>query len=175
MKNKKSKFNKKFSKDLETIGKNIKEYRLSKKITQKELGKQLGVSGNTISYIELGKSACPLPILLELCSILKINLFDILKNTSILYLDAPKNILKQFNQLNLEYQDLVKDFLTLLIKRQRTSDPTLTSLENNLSNRNKNDNNFDFEDENYNSEEFTNFVNQHVPKNIRYNNDNYHW
>ena len=167
MKNKKSKFNKKFSKDLKTIGKNIKEYRLSKKITQKELGKQLGVSGNTISYIELGKSACSLPILLELCSILKINLFDILKNTSILYLDAPKNILKQFNQLNLEYQDLVKDFLTLLIKRQRTSDPTLTSLENNLSNRNKNNNNSDFEYENYNSEDVNDFVSQYFPKNSR--------
>ena len=39
MKNKKSKFNKKFSKDLKTIGKNIKEYRLSKKNHPKRIGK----------------------------------------------------------------------------------------------------------------------------------------
>lgn len=173
MKNEKSKFNIKFSKDLKIIGKNIRKCRLSKKITQKELGKQLEVSGNTISYIELGKSACPLPILLELCSILKISLFDMLKNTSIVKTRAPKGISEQFNQLNSEYQDLVKDILTLLIKRQRVSDSKLTSYANNLSNRSKNNNNSDFEDENYNSEELTNFVSQHVPKNIRYNNDNY--
>lgn len=175
MKNKKSKFNKKFSKDLKTIGKNIKEYRLSKKITQKELGKQLGVSGNTISYIELGKSACPLPILLELCSILNISLFDILKNTSIVKTKAPKDISEQFNQLNRKHQDLVKDFLTLLIKSQRTSDSKLTSYKNNLSNRSKNDNNSDFEDENYNSEDVNDYANQHFPKRNKYNDDNFHW
>ena len=41
------------------MGENIRLLRISKKMTQKELGKRVGVSDSMIAYIESGQRALP--------------------------------------------------------------------------------------------------------------------
>lgn len=56
--------------DLKTIGSRIRQRREALNLKQKEIAEQLGVSNNHISYIESGKSAPSINLLIRLCHIL---------------------------------------------------------------------------------------------------------
>lgn len=51
-----------------TIGERIREYRKSKKMSMAEFGERLGISGQAISQIELGKTVVNERILKSICS-----------------------------------------------------------------------------------------------------------
>ena len=55
----------------------LKEIRLSKNLTQKELAKQLNISERHYQNIEYGKSNPSIKLALRLCDILEIDLTDL--------------------------------------------------------------------------------------------------
>lgn len=75
-----------YAKDaLEIMGKTIREYRLSKDMSQDELGERIGVSRKTIAAIESGSGKTNIGAVFLAAAVLKINLFDaderLMKNT----------------------------------------------------------------------------------------------
>lgn len=60
----------------------LKETRLSKKLTQKELAKQLNISERHYRYIESGSRTPSLSLVLKLCEILEIGLSDLFPTQS---------------------------------------------------------------------------------------------
>lgn len=65
--------------DLEKIGKFIAERRRSVNLTQRQLAEKLNVTDRAVSKWENGKSLPDASIMLDLCSLLKINVSDLLK------------------------------------------------------------------------------------------------
>ena len=55
----------------------LKNHRLSKNLTQKELAKQLNISERHYRYIESGKRNPSIKLALRLCEILEIDLADL--------------------------------------------------------------------------------------------------
>lgn len=119
--------------DLKQIGINIRNFRKSHQstsytaskyigLTQKELAKELGVSNNTISLMEQGKSWPSLPRVLHVCKVLEISLFDIFKDTSYVYTKMPDDIMNKYEQLNDSDKYAVNILIDGLYKRQKNSD-----------------------------------------------------
>ena len=61
------------------LGKNIKEHRLSLKLTQEELAERIGISAKSLSQVELGNNFVSAENLNAICNALKVKpkiLFD---------------------------------------------------------------------------------------------------
>ena len=58
---------------LEEIGKRLSERRRKVGLSQEELGERAGVTGQTISYAELGKKAMRTDTLLRICEVLEVS------------------------------------------------------------------------------------------------------
>lgn len=67
------------TKDAEKLGKNLKEIRIKKEITQTELAKTLGVDKSFISNIENGKNNPTLSTITNLAKSLEVSVNDLLK------------------------------------------------------------------------------------------------
>jgi len=61
------------------IGKNIKRLRLKKKMTQRELGTQIGVTDSMIAQLERGTKTLTVPLGKEIARVLNCNLEDLAK------------------------------------------------------------------------------------------------
>jgi DNA-binding XRE family transcriptional regulator len=64
--------------DMITIGKNLKNYRLKARITQKELAEKIGVSHFWICKLEKGKKNTTLKLLISISEKLNIDLKDLI-------------------------------------------------------------------------------------------------
>lgn len=64
---------------LKRIGKNIKKFRLEKRISQQDLGLLTGLSRGSISMIETGRQNLPLTKFCNIAQIFKINPKELLK------------------------------------------------------------------------------------------------
>lgn len=67
-------------KDLELqkqVGKKIREIRKQRKISQMDLAYSIGMSMNTISYIELGKIASKIDTLNKIANVLNVDVFEL--------------------------------------------------------------------------------------------------
>ena len=62
-----------------TAGKEIKNRRKEKKITQKDLGKKVGVSYQMIQKYEKGKSIIPAGVFIKIATILKVSPVELFK------------------------------------------------------------------------------------------------
>lgn len=91
-------------KNLRSIGKKIKEYRLNRKITQDDLAKELQMSTRQIGEIETGNSLSNIDVLFEISSILNIPL-------DLLFIDCDKNFLVY----------AIDDYLNLIDKEKASS------------------------------------------------------
>lgn len=91
-------------------------------LTQEELARKVGVSTNSISLIELGKTTLSLPKILQICKALNISLFDIFKDTSYIYTKAPTDLFDKYEQLNKHDKKIVEALINYLYKEQRISD-----------------------------------------------------
>ena len=63
------------------IGEKIKKARIDKKVSQRELGSKLNMTGQAISKIELGDSSPSIDTLKSICKELGINLVSLIDNT----------------------------------------------------------------------------------------------
>lgn len=60
------------------IGKNLRKARLARKMTQNEVGQEVGIAGNHYAAIERGKHIPKVTTLVLLCKALKVKIPDIL-------------------------------------------------------------------------------------------------
>jgi transcriptional regulator with XRE-family HTH domain len=58
--------------------KNIKQARIRAGLSQKELGKRLGISGKTVSAYETGRAIPPMPILASISAITKVDISELM-------------------------------------------------------------------------------------------------
>lgn len=71
-------FDEGFDKELDRyVGKQIKTYRQKKKLSQKELGKMIGVVDSAISSYELGKNSLSLSMIFKIAKVLDIKVNDL--------------------------------------------------------------------------------------------------
>ena len=73
------------------IGRFIAQRRKMEKLTQMQLAEQLGITDRAVSKWETGKSMPDASIMLELCSILKISVNDLLHGEVITVEDYKKD------------------------------------------------------------------------------------
>lgn len=82
----------------EKIGKFIAECRKKQKLTQEQLAEKLGITYKAVSKWECGKSLPDASLMMDLCSILEINVNDLLSGEKVsreLYIDkADENLVK---------------------------------------------------------------------------------
>lgn len=81
------------------IGKRIRYYRVNKKMTQEDLGKAIFVSGKHINYIENGKKAPSLELLISIANTLEASANDLLAD----------NLTMSGNMESQELSDLFQD------------------------------------------------------------------
>ena len=111
-------------KDLELqkqVGKKIREIRKQRKISQMDLAYSIGMSMNTISYIELGKIASKIDTLNKIANVLNVSVFDFFNFFDFELKTNNKNIVINSILLKLKkcsYEDLIKyeQIINVLIK-----------------------------------------------------------
>lgn len=64
-----------------SIGDNIRKYRKSGKLTQKDLGEAIGISNTYLSDIETGRTNPSIKTLKKIAKALDINYIELLKDT----------------------------------------------------------------------------------------------
>ena len=70
--------------DYKSIGRNIKEFRIKKGLTQVKLGEKSGVEPSNISHIERGATKVSLPTLVSIANALEVSLDEIVYNSLII-------------------------------------------------------------------------------------------
>ena len=106
----------------ESIGKNIRAIRKSRKQTQEELGKALGLSQSAIMSYETGYRRITLESILKLCSFYEISVNNIVPNDDNSpigeELTAEMKFLEELKtqHFNAEEQKLILDFANLITK-----------------------------------------------------------
>lgn len=105
----------------ETIGKNIRAIRKSRKQTQEDLGKALGLSKAAIVTYESGSRRINLESILNVCNIYGVSVNDIIPTEDSPIgedLTAEMKFLEDLKALhfNAEEQKLILDFANLIIK-----------------------------------------------------------
>lgn len=84
------------------IGKKIKEWRLVREYTQKDLAEKMSTTRDEISNYEQGRVATPLGKLYEIAEVLSINIMDLLELTE----DADDKIKNELPDLIKEYKEI---------------------------------------------------------------------
>ncbi|WP_370273130.1 WO male-killing family protein Wmk [Wolbachia endosymbiont of Oedothorax gibbosus] len=84
------------------IGKKIKEWRLVREYTQKDLAEKMDTTRDEISNYEQGRVATPLGKLYEIAEVLSINIMDLLELTE----DADDKIKNELPDLIKEYKEI---------------------------------------------------------------------
>lgn len=101
---------------LKIIGKNIKQIRLLKNLTQEELAEKLDKSVNFISLIERGESGISISTIIDICNALQINsdeLFNGLINKKVVTED--EFITNFLNMFDREDKKIVKSLMEYII------------------------------------------------------------
>mgnify|MGYP003611255950 CR=1 FL=1 len=94
------------------IAKNLAYFRKEKKLTQEDLGQQLGVKRNTVSSWESGINAIDVEVLFQICQILNVSVSDLFgkfANSSANELSVQEHtLLQHYRSLPSLGQDVVK-------------------------------------------------------------------
>lgn len=98
--------------NLETIGKNIKKYRIEKKLRQEDLAEKTGLSSNYIGMVERGEKIPSLETFISILNALEISadmvLADVLKQGYVV-----KNSLFSENMQKLSQEDRERIYLVI--------------------------------------------------------------
>ncbi|WP_341815971.1 helix-turn-helix transcriptional regulator [Wolbachia endosymbiont (group B) of Idaea biselata] len=86
------------------IGKKIKEWRLMREYTQKDLGEKMSTTRHEISNYEQGRTAVPLDKLYEVAEVLSINITDLLIEEGSKVENELPNLIKEYKEI--ESQEL---------------------------------------------------------------------
>lgn len=99
------------------VGKNIRHYRESKGLTQKELGDRIGVQNNTVSAYERGTTALGQDTLFQISNVLNVKVDDLFPDKQ-----GTTNELERALRLtnDLELKDM--EFLNTLIEKTLSLD-----------------------------------------------------
>ena len=106
----------------ETIGKNIKKQRLSRNYTQQKLAKELKVSANCISLIELGRTYPSMPLAIDICKKLSISFYSIFEDTDIVQTSGVKELNEKLETLGEDDKEIINALVSHLYNRQRSKE-----------------------------------------------------
>ena len=106
--------------ELSTIGKNIRKYRLERKLKQEDLAKMVYVSYNYISVLERGDKAPSLQTLINIANALEVStdmlLADVVKNG---YVVKNSVLNDKLAELSPKDRDKIYEILDLLIEQTK--------------------------------------------------------
>lgn len=100
----------------------IREVRKKKKISTTRLAKKIGISQGYFSSIESGRSRCPLPLFLKICTMLKIDIALVLEGSELskIYLtEDEKKLLDTYRGSAKKVQNTISNILEILEKEFR--------------------------------------------------------
>ena len=108
---------------LPIICERIRFYREKKGIEQKELAKQLGITGNSISNWETGRSRPDINLIPDICRILDISLNDLfgLPHPQELYTRSEKKLIETYRGLSEGHQYAVEQLMDSLMHVEKTT------------------------------------------------------
>ena len=111
------------------VGEKIREYRKKNNMTQKELGKKIGVKNNTISAYERGAISPEQDMLFELSKVFNISISDLFpqKENTTDELDRALNMAKNLNTKDVEFLNALIE-KTLSYKSEEEREKFLQSI-----------------------------------------------
>ena len=111
------------------VGEKIREYRKKNNMTQKELGKKIGVKNNTISAYERGAISPEQDMLFELSKVFNISISDLFpqKENATDELDRALNMAKNLNTKDVEFLNALIE-KTLSYKSEEEREKFLQSI-----------------------------------------------
>lgn len=101
--------------DYKSIGRNIKEFRIKKGLTQVKLGEKSGVEPSNISHIERGATKVSLPTLVSIANALGVSLDEIV------YESLTKNEHIAIKEINELISDCERNELAAMIEIIKTT------------------------------------------------------
>ena len=109
---------------LPIICERIRYYRESRGIEQKALAKAVGVTGNSVSNWENGRSRPDINLLPAICDTLRITIYDLydLKDPTIKYTVRQQLLIEHFNRLSDGHKVAVEQMVDTLIKVELAED-----------------------------------------------------
>ncbi|WP_295153015.1 LexA family transcriptional regulator [uncultured Ruminococcus sp.] len=121
----------KSGKELSAVSKNMRKFREQLGMEQKELSKALGMSDNTVGNWERGYSKPPIDMLLPICGILGMTLYDLfgVKDPSMRYSAGEQALLADYRELSIYHRDAVRELINNLRKAELMEEiPEITEL-----------------------------------------------
>ena len=121
----------KSGKELSVISKNIRKFREQIGMEQKELSIELGMSESTVGNWERGYSKPTLDVLLPLCKILGITLYDLfgVNDPVMKYSAGEQMLMSDYRELSMYHKEAVKNLIGNLRKAEVMEDiPEITML-----------------------------------------------
>lgn len=105
---------------LSIIGKNIKQSRLLKGLTQEVLGEKIHKSTNFVSLIERGESGVSLSTLVDICNVLEVD-SSVIFNGLITSIDinSIEHIAKSLESLEDEDREIINNLITYIVNRKK--------------------------------------------------------
>lgn len=106
----------------------LKEARVSKKYNQADVGKAIGVKGNTIGNYENGVTEPDIDTFIALCKFYEISYIEVLQaaygtNTE-LYSISEKNLIKKYRQLDADGKERIDTMLDMEVAQLKRKDET---------------------------------------------------
>ncbi|MFT4327465.1 MAG: helix-turn-helix domain-containing protein [Wolbachia pipientis] len=109
------------------IGKKIKEWRVVREYTQKDLGEKMNTTRDEISNYEQGRTAVPLDKLYEIAKVLSINIMDLLELTGDEIENELPDLIKEYKEI--ESQELRNALIKSLFEGIRICDEKVREVE----------------------------------------------
>lgn len=105
---------------LDTIGRNIREYRLAKKLRQEDLAEKAGLSANYIGMVERGEKTPSLETFITLINVLEVSadviLADVLSNG---YTVKNSLLNEKLSTLPAEEREKIYEIIDVFIKQRK--------------------------------------------------------
>ncbi|MGN1112176.1 MAG: helix-turn-helix domain-containing protein [Acutalibacteraceae bacterium] len=105
---------------LDTIGRNIREYRLAKKLRQEDLAEKAGLSANYIGMVERGEKTPSLETFIALINVLEVSadviLADVLSNG---YTVKNSLLNEKLSTLPAEEREKIYEIIDVFIKQRK--------------------------------------------------------
>ena len=105
---------------LDTIGKNIRKYRLAKKLRQEDLAEKAGLSANYIGMVERGEKIPSLETFITILNMLEVSADMVLADVvSTGYLVKNSMLNEKLSMLSNDDQEKIYEVLDILIKHSK--------------------------------------------------------
>lgn len=109
---------------LDTIGKNIRKYRLMKKFRQEDLAEKTGLTANYIGMVERGEKIPSLETFINILNALEISADMVLANVLEIGYTVKNSMLNErFEKLSTEDRNRIYDVVETLVKHSKQIKP----------------------------------------------------